>query len=256
MKIAYASDLHRESNMGDLPMPTNIDVLVLCGDVTNGAEKTIKITTEIQEMVSCPVVFVLGNHEFYDGVPIQDTIKAVRGAFQYNPNIHFLENNTVDINGVRFIGGTLWTDFKAYHGDMQTVALFVATKLNDYKMINVNSSKGIVPLSNIFWLQKHEFTRKFIEHAVEKSELPTVVVTHYAGHPALNGEAPFKQTPLKGGFVSDIQEIRPDVWLSGHTHEQMYFEEEGTLFATNCYGYDAFEPHLTENFTWKYVDKV
>jgi predicted phosphodiesterase len=253
IKIAYASDLHLEMNSKAIDLPHGLDVVVLCGDLTVGGPSVIEKVKLIQSLVMCPLVFVLGNHEFYDGVPVQDTIKQVRNAFAYNPDIHFLENNMVEILGVNFIGGTLWTDFKV-DNDMQATAQHVARGMNDHRLIKVKTATGVVNMSNIFWLQKHDFTRKFIEHAVEDSKLPTVVVTHHGGHVKVNGAAAFKQSLMRGGFVSDIQEIRPDIWLSGHTHEQMHFIDNGTLFATNCYGYEKYEPALVDDFVWKFVE--
>lgn len=253
IKIAYASDLHRESNMTPLNMPHGMDVVVLCGDINVGARATIKTVTDVQEIVQCTVILVLGNHEFYDGVPMQDTIKQIRREFQFNKSIHLLENTYVDIGKVRFIGGTLWTDFKA-HGDENLSAMFVATKLMDYEKINVNTSKGVKALSHLFWLNKHNFTRSFIQHEVVNSKLPTVVITHHGGHLKLNGKARFKQSPLRAGFVSDIPEIRPDIWISGHAHEQMSFKDDGTLFVSNSYGYEGHEPLLVDSFVWKFVE--
>ncbi|MGO8484615.1 hypothetical protein AB9F39_35540, partial [Rhizobium leguminosarum] len=49
-----------------------------------------------------PVIFVPGNHDFYSAF-VQESIRDARDFSGRFPNIHFLENETVDIGGVRFI---------------------------------------------------------------------------------------------------------------------------------------------------------
>jgi hypothetical protein len=58
------------------------------------------------------VLYVLGNHEFY-GQQLQKTSEKVRELTQ-NTNIHFLNYDELILDGVRFLGGILWTDFKLY----------------------------------------------------------------------------------------------------------------------------------------------
>ena len=57
-----------------------------------------------------PVLFVPGNHEFYNGERTR-TLKALREA-AVGTNVHLLDRDEVVLNGVRFLGTTLWTDFE------------------------------------------------------------------------------------------------------------------------------------------------
>jgi hypothetical protein len=51
----------------------------------------------------------MGNHEFY-GQAIPKLTLELQGLAA-GTNVHVLENSSVQISGVTFLGATLWTDF-------------------------------------------------------------------------------------------------------------------------------------------------
>jgi predicted phosphohydrolase len=107
MKLRILSDLHIE--FADFtPPPTDADVTVLAGDIGVGMAALDWTHLNFPEM---PVVYVLGNHEYYrhDLALLGQMKKAALS------NVHILENDCVVLEGVRFLGATLWTDF-ALHG--------------------------------------------------------------------------------------------------------------------------------------------
>jgi len=55
-------------------------------------------------------VYVAGNHEFYKG-SVREALEDGRAAAARFPDVHFLENDTVMLSGVSFVGATLWTDY-------------------------------------------------------------------------------------------------------------------------------------------------
>src|SRR5690606_28240305 len=55
-----------------------------------------------------PVVFVLGNHEHWHGIHA-DTLATAR-AMAREYGMFLLEDSQAEVAGVRFVGGTLWTD--------------------------------------------------------------------------------------------------------------------------------------------------
>lgn len=249
MKICYASDMHLEMNLGPpSPVPKDTDVLVLDGDMHVGADNLTRVVKMFHEElgVGCHTIFTCGNHEYYDGFPMVHSDALLHNAFIDNPYIHFLQDDKVIIEDVLFVGGTLWTDFCIDDMPIFT-SKAVFSGLNDFTYIDKLTVRR--------WVRMHHVTRQYIKETLETAEYrKSVVVTHYGGHYKLNGVAPFKQSPLKGGFVSHIKEIRPDLWISGHTHEQLQFEDGGTHFVSNCYGYEMYEPELTNGFEWKVVE--
>lgn len=247
LKIAIASDLHLEMNLGpSASVPKDIDILILAGDIHVGADNLIRTIKMFYEEVQCTILFTTGNHEYYDGFPIDHTNALLYNEFIDHPYIHFLQNDYVIIDNILFVGGTLWTDFCIDDMPVYT-SKAVFSGLNDFTFID--------ELTINRWVNMHRDTRQYIKEALKTAEYSkSVVVTHYAGHYKLNGVAAFKQGVLKGGFVSHIKEIRPDLWISGHTHEQLDFEDGGTRFVSNCFGYERHEPALTGGFEWKVVE--
>lgn len=116
MKIIVLSDLHVEfaAYQVDPAVAAATDVVVLAGDIHVGV-KAVKWSR--QTFLDKPVVLVAGNHEFYQG-HWEHTLDEMREA-ALRHEVHFLENNAVTLNGVEFLGSTLWTDF-AYFGADQT----------------------------------------------------------------------------------------------------------------------------------------
>ena len=106
MKLHILSDLHTE--FADFSPPeTDANIVVLAGDIGIGAGG---IEWAGRRFPKVPVIYVLGNHEFYDhDIGLTDDLKAIAPA-----NIHVLSNNTLEFEGSRFLGSTLWTDFKLY----------------------------------------------------------------------------------------------------------------------------------------------
>ena len=110
MRIHLLSDLHLEFAPFDLPA-VDADVVVLAGDVHTGRNGLKWIRSAIPET---PVIYVLGNHEFYG-----QTLPKLTDELQVEAegaNVHVLENDRIEIAGVTFLGATLWTDF-AVNGD-------------------------------------------------------------------------------------------------------------------------------------------
>jgi hypothetical protein len=54
------------------------------------------------------VLLIVGNHDHYDGV-FEDTVPLLR---RHLPGVTVLENETVEIDGGRFFGSTLWSEFE------------------------------------------------------------------------------------------------------------------------------------------------
>jgi hypothetical protein len=119
VNIQLLSDLHLESSPNFVPQPApGADVLVLAGDI--GSYQTDSLLTRLGiadfglgrfANWPCPVVFVPGNHE-YDGQEF-DAAHARLQEVCKRLGLIWLEREVAVIQGVRFVGCTLWTDFDA-----------------------------------------------------------------------------------------------------------------------------------------------
>lgn len=120
MKLYVLSDLHLEFAEFD-PEPAALeacDVVVLAGDIAHGTEALAWASA------SCgtkPVIYVAGNHEFY-GQDWSELLQQLR-AQAADLGIHFLEDDEVQVQGVRFLGGSLWTNFEYFPERPRAVAM-------------------------------------------------------------------------------------------------------------------------------------
>ena len=125
MKIAVCSDLHLEFGPISLENTDNAEVLILSGDICVAKDlrekdsynikgehdKSNQYHTFFQECCARfpSVIYIAGNHEHYHGDFIK-SIGSIRDRLGYLVNLHVLDKESVLINNVLFIGGTLWTD--------------------------------------------------------------------------------------------------------------------------------------------------
>ncbi|MER8911426.1 metallophosphoesterase [Mesorhizobium sp. M0854] len=248
MKIWMLSDLHLE--YADLRRPLAIpdaDVCVVAGDLcrapANGVHWLAKNVAH-----AMPCVYVAGNHEFYKG-SITEGLEDGLSAAEEFPNVHFLENGSVVIDGVRFIGATLWTDYRI-EGHLEVAMYHARERMNDYKQIakQRNPWQRFVPETAF---RMHQDSRRFIDIALKSDRIASVVVTHHLPH-ARSIPWRFKGDLLNAAYASDLTETiesgHPTLWVHGHTHDSCDYTVGSTRIVCNPRGYDdentAFDPAL------------
>lgn len=251
MKIQIASDLHLEllnpppgtpitaSSSRDLlpkriigPVP-GADVLVLAGDIADGAYAcTLFANWPTEKRI--PIILIAGNHEFY-GHPIEPIYNKLREGAALN-NIHFLENDSVVIDGVRFLGTTLWTDYRLRSNRTQNQLMeYCGTRLNDHFRIRT----GRHTFTPRDALNRHEHARAWLKAELAKPfDGKTVVVSHHGPHP-LSIHPRYIGNDLNAAFVSDLSELTPDVdlWLHGHVHDSFDYQVGRCRVVANPAGY-------------------
>ena len=137
VRLHVVSDLHVEFAAFELPT-VDADVVVLAGDVGQG---TTGIRLARRWAGGRPVLFVAGNHEYYrHALPaLTDQMRAEAAA---SP-VQVLENDEVVLEGVRFLGCTLWSDFMAAGPDELERSMEVCGRLiNDYEVITWSEEGG------------------------------------------------------------------------------------------------------------------
>jgi len=230
MKIQLISDVHLEffghqwtKFVYDMD-PTDVDVLVIAGDWATKDLLTETLTAVCD--LYPEVVFVAGNHEYYDARPIE-IHKRLENLNNTLDNFHWLNNNVVELQDpvtdefFRFTGTTLWF---ANNDDVR----WQKKKLNDFHLI-----KDFEP-----WVFKQNgAAKKFLEEEAQKAN---VVITHHL--PTQRGVAQrFVGDPFNCFFVCDVEHTlgrtKPDYWFFGHTHDKTEFEIGLTKFHCNPHGY-------------------
>jgi predicted phosphohydrolase len=248
MRLWIFSDLHLE--YADLPEPLAIpeaDVCVVAGDLCNGPANGVRWLAK-HVAPAMPCVYVAGNHEFYKG-SIKEGLEEGRAEAEGFANIHFLENDFVVIDRIRFVGATLWTDY-GIEGHSQLAMSHARERMNDHRKIAYERKpwKRFVPE---IARRIHFESQRFIETALKADPIRTVVVTHHLPHPKSLSER-FKGDLLNAAYASDLTDIieagRPAMWFHGHVHECRNYRILETVIVSNPRGYGdenvAFDPAL------------
>ena len=240
MRLWILSDLHLELTRGwDLPFGDArpaFDVLVVAGDLVTRMERGVEW---LKARVADTVVYVAGNHEFY-GTDIDRTVEKARAAAA-GSNIHILQNDTVTIDGIAFVGATLWTDFDLF-GDAEYAMMAAAGSMNDYRKIRLrNYELRLRPKDT---LKRHIESRDFIAAELRKPGRH-VVVTHHAPHPT-GVRRGFERDIVSAAYASDLTDLivsgAPELWVYGHSHEARQDVVGSTRLVTNAKGYGPWPP--------------
>lgn len=238
MKIQIASDLHLDllpKMDGADPAiiePTDADVLVLAGDIHDGCKGIERFQSW---KLGTDVIYVAGNHEYYGHV-----YRSKQAQIQARANgvgIHFLERSAVVIKNVRFLGATLWTDYRLFEPRYsQPLAMHEAKQsLNDHRLIRMErgafspSDALAIHSQSCQWL-KDELANPF--------DGKTVVVTHHGPHPNSVHEK-YQGDLLSAAFVSDLSDLLQgtDLWIHGHVHDSFDYQIGGCRVLANPAGY-------------------
>lgn len=244
MKIWVLSDLHIESCRWDLPDPRpDYDVLVAAGDILTPFSKGVEwLAVRAQGK---PVIYVPGNHEWYSPrnnftIP-EEKERAAELAVSFG--IHLLMTSSVVIDGVRFLGTTLWTDYDL-HGDREYSMKVARLGMNDHRLI-FPVYQG-VPLAPEMARDWHLAERSWLEESLTKKPTEggpfqkTVVITHHSPH-ASSVHKKYSGDPFNPAYHSDLSLLveggGADLWIHGHTHSSFDYVAGGTRVVCNPKGY-------------------
>lgn len=241
MKIQIFSDLHADVRAPrKIVVSPEVDVVVVAGDTCQGAESAFR---QLQLLVpmQMPVIMVMGNHEYYRRSFHEELARAREVASLYG--VHLLENDTVTIGGVRFIGATMWTDYALFgEANLGRAMVTASTGLNDHRRISWSKQpwQRFRPQEALLL---HRTSRKYIEKTLaETFDGPTVVVTHHAPHVG-SLHPRYASEILSAAYVSDlntvIESAQPDLWVHGHVHRSFDYKVGGTRIIGNPHGYGS-----------------
>lgn len=254
MRCHYLSDLHLEAQEFRYRLPRG-DVLIIAGDLCHASAldpaRTDPYRTKQRDRVLrfkdvatsafAHVLLISGNHEHYDGV-FEDTAALLR---QHLDGITVLDNEVIDIDGVRFFGSTLWTDLA---GRNDAAAETIRRGMGEYFFAKTRSQTGdgmqaLVRLRPDDTLTAHDHAVAELRRQASVATGPMVIVTHHA--PSLQGLNPqHKGNGLDGAFASDLENIieampAAPFWIHGHTHIRKRYQIGNTTMLANCRGFDG-----------------
>lgn len=239
MNIQLASDLHLDLLHSRWPgerlisLAPHADVLVLAGDIHQGSQAMELFASWIADK-KIPIVYVAGNHEFY-GDSMESVIQRLQQSSTKH-GIHYLERKALVLNGVRFLGCTLWTDYALRSMfSREHVMEEIHRRLTDHHRIR--SDAGLFTPQDA--LELHLRSRQWLSEELAKPfEGKTVVVTHHGPHP-LSVHPRYAGDTLNAAYVSDLSSLMPyvDLWLHGHVHDAFDYRIGRCRVVANPAGY-------------------
>lgn len=234
VRVLVLSDLHLElvGFEPDMDAVRAADVVVLAGDIHTGSDG---IVWARQTFPDKPVVYVAGNHEFYGGF-WEETIDEMRRVAR-EQDVYFLEDESVSIDGVRFLGCTLWTDFEFHGAHAAGKMKYLAEhSFSDYRSISLDRSDD--RLTARATLARHRASRAWLESELPKGDpAHTVVVTHH--YPHRNSTAPkYLSDAMTAVFGSHLPQellLQAGLWIHGHTHGSCNYRLDGEVHGVERY---------------------
>lgn len=257
MKIYPLSDIHLELTNKDWKLPDPLpqfDVMVVAGDLCPHMDRGVEWL--VQNVPDTEIVYIAGNHEFYD-TDIDATVRKAKTRAS-GTRVHVLSDDAVTLLGTTFIGSTLWTDFGLL-SKPEYAAAVAGEMMNDYRKIRVDGHARRLRPSDT--LARHVRSRAFIRDELAKPSDGSrrVVVTHHGIHrqavrPGMRGDL------LSAAYASAMDEYvagcGADIWIYGHTHISDDRMIGSTRVVSNGKGYGplgaarhthdnaSFDPHL------------
>ncbi|MGE3799730.1 MAG: metallophosphoesterase [Candidatus Kapaibacterium sp.] len=256
MKLYVLSDLHIEF---EKPLPyreergvetfklcaEEADVVVLAGDIhvkDKGVEWAVNVFSQK------PVLYVLGNHEYY-GTAYPKLLDQLKEKTE-GTNVRIMENDSFTYMGVRFFCSTLWTNFELF-GSAHIAMGEANQKMSDYQRIRLTPSyrklravdTAAIHRTSIAWLMSE------VQDAYNGKK---VVVTHHA--PSMRSVPDhFQNDLLTSAYASElksfIEESDIALWIHGHVHKANDYYIGSTRVLSNPKGYPdeegtGFRPNL------------
>lgn len=249
VKALVMSDLHLEHGTKiEIPLIEGVKFLILAGDIGSN-QSHLEFIKDCASKYT--VIYILGNHEFYGF-----TLKEVRDFWSSVEieNFHFLDNSSVVIDDIEFIGSTLWIDFNRQNFHTMYNA---PTEIKDFqKIFNANNDEYITP-EDIY--SEFEKSYAYLKDALyDDNGYVKVLVTHYGfSHQSVHPSYREHQSDLKMNhyFTNNLDNFIGNslakIAIHGHMHTSTDYMLGDVHVICEPLGYpDASNPE----FHFKVVD--
>ncbi|PDT50157.1 phosphatase [Sinorhizobium fredii] len=238
MRLWVISDLHTEFAPFAVPRPLpRADACVVAGDFGVGGITPALTWLHRNIAPAMDLVFVAGNHDYYRTAYVE-ALREGREAASRLPGVHFLENDTVTLDSVTFVGCTLWTDF-ALNGHQELAMFDARTGMNDYKRIKF-AKRPFARFTPERTVRTHLDSRAYLERVLAAANGKTVVVTHHAPS-RLSIPEHLASDRLSAAYASNLDDLmlkfKPALWIHGHIHDPVDYLVGGTRVLSNPVGY-------------------
>lgn len=249
MKIRVISDLHLEIARKKFKF-IPCDVIILAGDIVSGRKRNLLpwLIKSLRQDTNIPVLYVMGNHEYYGGVIpfVVSQTKALLAQYKID-NVHILDNNICEINGINFIGSTLWSNFSMIERmniSLNNFCEWIEYEINDFRTILYSPNVTLAAKDIINFNMK---ARDFIKDNTHKT---SVVITHFCpSEKSIHSK--YANDPINPYYVNSCEDLMTSnipLWIHGHTHTSFDYQINSTRIICNPRGYkdenSSFDPNL------------
>lgn len=233
MKFRTFNDIHldHKNNYTWIPKPLKEDketVLFIPGDIaTFGTQHAVVDFLNTNAKRFREIVLILGNHDYW-GNTIEGTIDILKDKVNHT-NVHILEKEVIEIDGVKIGGTTMWTPITHEMDKLRANGM-----MNDFHLIKKFKAED--------WNREFNLAADWI-----KANPVDILLTHFVPlrvftPPMFIGdEANFLFNCDIAAEMYHLQYTLPKYWLFGHTHWNFDVEVFGTKFICNAVGYTKFE---------------
>jgi predicted phosphodiesterase len=224
---------------------TDAGVIVLAGDIHIGEKGILWV---MENIPARPVIYVLGNHEYYGNAYLRLLHKLKEKT--KGTNIYILENEATEIEDVTFLGCTLWTDFELF-GNPRSAEYRASQEMMDFRKIRRSPGYSKLKPSDVAVV--HKKSAFWLKEAVSNIQTDRVVcVTHHApSHRSITEQ--YKNNLLSAAYASNLDslviESKATLWIHGHTHVSFDYPIGSTRIVCNPRGYpDERNPSFNPGF--------
>jgi predicted phosphodiesterase len=175
--------------------------LILAGDIGDPDEESLYTALDIARKRYKRVIYIPGNHEFYNREPGSKKTPASTLSWFQNlddqwSNFHFFYRRNELIDGIRVLGATGWS-----------------TSPKGTTWSNIISAEGRQDID-------------FLEQSISRSKEPVLVVTHYPSTLRVLQEN-FKYKITQYDYAQDLERLYRNpvnTWVFGHVHQAHDFK--------------------------------
>lgn len=212
-------------------------VLIIAGDLGH-YERQNKLFLEKMKQFYEHIILVSGNHDYYlvsNSIKKRynkrsvNRIKEMKKISSEIKNVHYLDGEIIEIDGVKYGGTGMWYDFSYGQKELETNKEEIYTLWWNI----MNDNQYIYPMNIEISLEMFENEKNKLNAIIEKSD---VVVTHVS--PIWNNLLRDLTTSFYSFDGSEFfNKISQKVWVYGHIHERSDFENYNCRFVNASFGY-------------------
>jgi len=240
--IKIVSDIHLEFYKSINPVISklnwsdNEDILILAGDIGKPFTDTYYNFLRYASLKFKHIILVAGNHEYWSSNKTHDALKLklVELASKFK-NVYFLDDASVILDGVKYIGATLWSDISKNSYE-------VKEGMNDYSKIKHYLGNGknkmkkkIIPSQTLIW---HNTSVEYLKKEIKDTEIPIIIVTHHL--PSFQSLKGNSKDGMSSAYATNLEFMIKSpikLWVHGHNHQTVDYNIGSTRVVCNPLGY-------------------